>query len=144
MPMDFSKFSERALKYAVQMANEFKAQLVLVHVVEAFPIDYMLGIKSAEEANQWQVEQSEKRLQEVCGKLTREDSVAASGSVKFGKPFQEIVHFASEHQIDLIIIATHGYTGLKHIQLGSTAEMVVRHATCPVLVLPNPDHRSSV
>ena len=82
MPMDFSKFSERALKYAVQMANEFKAQLVLVHVVEAFPIDYMLGIKSAEEANQWQVEQSEKRLQEVCGKLTREDSVAASGSGK--------------------------------------------------------------
>ena len=144
MPMDFSEFSERALKYAVQMAREFKAELLLTHVVEAFPIDYMLGIKSAEEANQWQVEQSEKRLRDVCGKLTSEDSVAATGVVKFGKPFQEIVHFASEHQIDLIIIATHGYTGLKHIQLGSTAEMVVRHATCPVLVLPNRDHRSGV
>ena len=126
------------------MAKEFKAELLLVHVVEAFPIDYMLGIKSAEQANQWQVQQSEKRLREVCGKLTSEDSVAVSSSVKFGKPFQEIVHFASEHQIDLIIIATHGYTGLKHIQLGSTAEMVVRHATCPVLVLPNRNHQSSV
>ncbi|HEX5491794.1 MAG TPA: universal stress protein [Candidatus Udaeobacter sp.] len=144
VPVDFSEFSERALKYAVQMAKEFKAELLLVHVVEAFPIDYMLGIKSAEQANQWQVQQSEKRLREVCGKLTSEDSVAVSSSVKFGKPFQEIVHFASEHQIDLIIIATHGYTGLKHIQLGSTAEMVVRHATCPVLVLPNRNHQSDV
>jgi universal stress protein A len=144
VPVDFSEFSDRALQYAVQMAKEFKAELLLVHVVEAFPIDYMLGIKSAEEANQWQVEQSEKRLHSIRRKLTSEDSVSVRGSVRFGKPFQEIVKFASEHQIDLIIIATHGYTGLKHIQLGSTAEMVVRHATCPVLVLPNPDHRSGV
>ena len=53
----------------------------------------------------------------------------------FGKPFQEIARVAKERQIDLIILATHGYTGLKHIQLGSTAERVVRHAPCPVLVV---------
>jgi universal stress protein A len=142
--VDFSEFSDRALQYAARVAKEFKAELLLVHVVEAFPIDYMLGIKSAEEANQWQVEQSEKRMRKLCARLTSENSIAASGSVKFGKPFQEIVQFVRKRQIDLIIIATHGYTGLKHIQLGSTAEMVVRHASCPVLVLPNPDRHSTL
>jgi len=144
VPVDFSGFSDRALQYAVQVARQFKAELLLLHVVEAFPIDYMLGIKSAEKANQWQVEQSEKRMRELCSRLTSKNSVGATGSVKFGKPFQEIVQFARKHSIDLIIIATHGYTGLKHIQLGSTAEMVVRHATCPVLVLPNPGRQSTL
>jgi universal stress protein A len=58
--------------------------------------------------------------------------------VSFGNRFHQIVEFAHMHEIDLIIIATHGYTGLKHIQFGSTAELVVRHSACPVLVLPNP------
>jgi nucleotide-binding universal stress UspA family protein len=51
VPVDFSEFSDRAVQYAVRLAREFKAELFLLHVVEAFPIDYMLGIKSAEEAN---------------------------------------------------------------------------------------------
>jgi universal stress protein A len=141
VPLDFSEFSDRALQYAARLAREFKAELFLLHVVEAFPIDYILGIKAAEEANRRQLEQGESRLRKVSDRLTAENSITASASVSFGKPFQQIVEFARMHEIDLIIIATHGYTGLKHIQLGSTAEMVVRNATCPVLVLPNPDGR---
>jgi nucleotide-binding universal stress UspA family protein len=141
VPVDFSEFSDRALKYAVRLAREFKAKLFLLHVVEAFPIDYMLGIKSAEEANRWQLEQGGTRLSEVSDRLTAEDSITATANISFGKPFQQIVKFAHKDEIDLIVIATHGYTGLKHIQLGSTAEMVVRHARCPVLVLPGPDRR---
>jgi universal stress protein A len=141
VPTDFSEFSDRALRYAVRVARDLKAKLFVLYVVEAFPIDYVLGIKAAEEANRWQFEQGESRLRKLSARLATENSITASASVSFGKPFQQIVEFARMHEIDLIIIATHGYTGLKHIQLGSTAEMVVRHATCPVLVLPNPDRR---
>jgi universal stress protein A len=143
VPVDFSEFSDQALQYALRLAREFKAELFLLHVVEAFPIDYVLGIKAAEEANRRQLDQRESRLRKVADRLTAEHSISASASVSFGKPFQQIVQFAGIHDIDLIVIATHGYTGLKHIQLGSTAEMVVRHSTCPVLVLPNPDRRQA-
>lgn len=136
-PVDFSEFSDRALQYVLRYAQRFNAELVLVHVVEAFPIDYLMGVKSAEAANDWQRKQAGTRLGKLCRKFAAEGSIAADSVVRFGKPFQEIVKVAKERAIDLIIIATHGYTGLKHIQLGSTAEMVIRYAPCPVLVLPN-------
>ena len=127
----------------MSFAQRFNAKLLLLHVVEAFPIDYMMGIKAAETANDWQRKQAASRLQELARRLTSEASIAADSAVKFGKPFQMIVDVAKERSVDLIIIATHGYTGLKHIQLGSTAEMVVRYAPCPVLVLPNPARAES-
>ena len=142
-PVDFSPFSDRALQYAISFAERFHAELLMLHVVEAFPIDYMTGIKAAEIANDWQRKQASTRLQELARKLTSEASIAADSAVKFGKPFQVIAEVAKERGVDLIIIATHGYTGLKHIQLGSTAEMVVRYAPCPVLVLPNPARAES-
>jgi universal stress protein A len=141
-PVDFSSFSHRALQYAVSFARRFEAKLLVVHVVEAFPIDYILGIKAAKEANEWQLRQARGHLQDISSEF-EDAAVVTEGLVKFGKPFQEIVKVAMERDVDLIIIATHGYTGLKHIQLGSTAEMVVRYAPCPVLVLPNPGRTES-
>ncbi len=137
-PVDFSEFSNRALQYALTFAEQFNASLLLLHVVEAFPIDYMLGIKSAKETNEWQLKQARTRLRELSAKCVGDRAIATEMVVKFGKPFQEIANVARDHGVGLIILATHGYTGLKHIQLGSTAEMVVRYAPCPVLVLPSP------
>jgi universal stress protein A len=136
-PVDFSKPSDRALRYAIDFARRFKADLLLLHVVEAFPIDFLMGIKSAKQANEWQLQQACTHLRKLCLELTADGRILAESVVKFGKPFNEIVEVAKDRGIDLIIIGTHGYTGLKHIQLGSTAEMVVRYAPCPVLVLPN-------
>ena len=136
-PVDFSQSSDRALQYALDFATRSNAHLLLLHVVEAFPIDYMLGIKSAEQTNKWQLKQARTRLQELSLKVIGDSPISTESMVKFGKPFHEIAQVAKAEAIDLIIIATHGYTGLKHIQLGSTAEMVVRYAPCPVLVLPN-------
>jgi universal stress protein A len=136
-PVDFSEFSDRALRYALSFAQRFNAELVLVHVVEAFPIDFLMGIKSVKQANEWQLQQARTHLRKLCLELTADRRISAESVVKFGKPFNEIVEVAKDRGIDLIIIGTHGYTGLKHIQLGSTAEMVVRYAPCPVVVLPN-------
>ena len=135
VPVDFSPCSERALQYALAFAGEFNASLILLHVVEAFPIDYLVGFESSRQSNDWLIEQSRKRLKQLAWKLTAIGAITDEPIVNFGKPFQEIVQVAKDQSVDLIIIATHGYTGLKHIQLGSTTERVVRHAPCPVLVV---------
>ena len=137
VPTDFSQGSSQALGYAVSFAKQFRSHLVLIHVVEAFPIDYLLGLKSSEEANQWLMEQSRERLGDVAKRLSgaRLGRGGVETVVTFGKPFQQIAKTAQARAVDLIILATHGYTGLKHIQLGSTAERVVRYAPCPVLVV---------
>lgn len=137
VPTDFSKGSSHALDYAVSFAKQFQSHLVLIHVVEAFPIDYLLGLKWSEEANQWLMKQLRERLGDVARRLTgaRLGRGSVETMVTFGKPFQQIAKAAQARSVDLIILATHGYTGLKHIQLGSTAERVVRYAPCPVLVV---------
>ena len=83
------------------------------------------------------VEASAHSLTGTLPQVIGDSPISTESMVKFGKPFHEIAQVAKDKVIDLIIIATHGYTGLKHIQLGSTAEMVVRYAPCPVLVLPS-------
>ena len=133
--VDFSPCSERTLQYALAFAGEFNASLILLHVVEAFPIDYLVGFESSRQASDWLIEQSRKRLKRLNLKLTATDAITDEPIVNFGKPFQEIVQVAKDRGADLILIATHGYTGLKYIQLGSTTERVVRHAPCPVLVV---------
>ena len=134
VPLDFSSHSARALQYARTFARQFGARLALLHVVEAFPIDYILGLRSAKIANHYLVQQARARLQQVTKQMAGAGR-APDSWVAFGRPFREITRAAKERAVDLIILATHGYTGLRHIQLGSTAERVVRHAPCPVLVV---------
>ena len=66
--------------------------------------------------------------------------VASRAKIRTGKPFLEIIGMAKEEDVDLIIIATHGHTGVEHIIFGSTAEKVVRKAPCPVLVVRSEEH----
>ena len=135
VPLDFSPCSERGLEYALAFAGEFNASLSLLQVVDAFPIESLIGFESSRPSNDWLIEQSRKRLKQLARKLTATGAITGEPIVNFGKPFQEIVRVAKDRGVDLIILATHGYTGLKHIQLGSTTERVVRHAPCPVLVV---------
>jgi universal stress protein A len=85
---------------------------------------------------------AEKREQvvEKLRDLTRGTDVKASHVVRLGRAWQEVAEIAKEKKSDLIILATHGYTGLKHVLLGSVAEKIVRHAPCPVLTV-RPDER---
>lgn len=140
VPTDFSVCSDAAVKYGRALTEAFGATLHLLHVVqdpytqpwaaEAFPTP--LGEMLA----QWE-DQARQRLATLLPESDRTGAVIAT---IVGSPFYEIVRYASEQQIDLIVIGTHGRGPLGHMLLGSVAEKVVRKAPCPVLTVRHPQH----
>ena len=141
VPVDFSGFSTKALDYALAFANQFDARIVLLHVVEpaAYPESYMLVATALDNLNNDLIRSAQQKLRELS-KERIDDRVPSELLVRMGRAYSEIAATASELDVDLIILATHGYTGLKHVLLGSTAERVVRHAPCPVLTVRDPEH----
>lgn len=137
VPTDFSESSEYACQYALTFAHEAKAEIYLVHAIyNPLPLrGYDFGgvvealVKQAQDDLKKQIEQ------------IREKRVIVHPRVLVGVEYQEIARFAEEHQIDLIIMATHGRTGLAHAFLGSVAERVIRIAPCPVLIVKMPAHK---
>jgi universal stress protein A len=135
VPIDFSDCSYKALRYALAFAMKFRAGVILLHVIELYPVDYVFGSKSTTEASDGREEQAKARLAQLGKGCAGPDLVKVSTIVRFGRPFREIAKAAKERQVDLIITGTHGFTGFRHLQLGSTAEKVVRYAPCPVMVV---------
>lgn len=139
VPTDFSDPSMRALDYAVALAKPFKAQLTLLYVVEpityASPADLYAGVASQlGELITEQRRSSRKKLSEMQASLAKK-GVAVQAVMREGLAHQEIVETAKKLKVDLILLATHGRTGLSHLLMGSVAERVVRTAPCPVLSL---------
>jgi len=139
VPIDFSDYSKKALQYTVKFATSLKAELFLVYVIEpmVYPADLSMG--------QMVIPQSEVNLSEKAQIELEELALNEIGAslqynilIKTGKPFMEIIESASELDVDLIIISTHGHTGVEHLLFGSTSEKVVRKAPCPVLTLREP------
>ena len=132
VPTDFSEPSLKALDYAIDFTGAHNAELLLLHVVE--PIRHtrmMLDVSAILEHHR--AEAAEK-LTELEQRTLRRHRKCRS-EVHFGVPYDVIADVAKKWKADLIIIATHGYTGLYHLFLGSVAERVVRIAECPVLTL---------
>jgi nucleotide-binding universal stress UspA family protein len=139
VPIDFSDYSKNALKYAVNFVKHFKAQLYLIYVVEPviYPPDFSMGQIAIPSVDL----EMDKRAIDELNKLADQEipaEIKVKTIVKTGKPFIEIIETARDQDVDLIIIATHGHTGVEHILFGSTAEKVVRKAPCPVLTLREP------
>jgi nucleotide-binding universal stress UspA family protein len=135
VPVDFSEASRKALPYAVSLAREFGAGLRLLHVVEPsayYPFDQAHS-KTMEA-------QLTKRMSARLDLMLQSYTIDATTQVRVGSAFQEIVQEAADQNADLIVLSTHGHSGLKHVFLGSTAEGVVRHAACPVLVVREKGH----
>ena len=138
VPVDFSESSMKSLGYAMQLAKEFDATLILLHSVA---LRYFI---TSEEYARYDfpllMEQSEKtakqQMRDLVTKLRRNGAKVES-SIQIGHAGQEICARAEVEHADVIVTSTHGYTGLKHILIGSTAEFVVRHSTRPVLVVPS-------
>ena len=140
VPIDFSAESEKALAYAVPFARQFGARLTVLHVVEPVALpDFAQSFPLTIENDKVMAE-CKRHLQRVVKDLAIEPAVMEKTLVRTGRSFHEIAQAARTLKIDLIIIATHGYTGLKHALLGSTTERVVRHAPCPVLVVRSHEH----
>ena len=134
VPVDFSEASLKALRYAVAFAEQFRATLFLVHIVEPASFVNDLGNVSLTLSDRETANRLHHKLVMLGRRLVR-PSVPVKPLVCIGKPFYEIVGVAQTFDVDLIIIATQGHTGVKRALLGSTAERVVRHAPCPVLVV---------
>ena len=142
VPTDFSKFSQIALTYASALAEKFTAALYLLHVVQdlAVFIPDMITVAPPPAPT---VEQMTKAVQDAFDRIVKEnklDRFPIHREVREGTPFYEIVRYAKEQKIDLIIMGTHGHTGLTHMLLGSVTEKVVRKAPCPVLTIRHPEH----
>jgi nucleotide-binding universal stress UspA family protein len=143
VPTDFSEYSNNALKYGCALSEKFSSELHLLHVLQdlvamvpepglAFPPpgNYMQELQAS-------AEQALKQLPEdgwACGPTVIR-------ATRNGPPFVEIVRYAREHAIDLIVIGTHGRGGLAHMLLGSVAEKVVRKSPCPVLTVRPDQHQ---
>jgi len=139
VPIDFSDYSKSALKYAVNFAKSFNADIILIYVVEPiiYPPDFSMGQIAMPSINtEWDDRAKDELLKLAKSEIA--DIANVKTVIKTGKPFVEIIETAKEENIDLIIIATHGHSGVEHILFGSTAEKVVRKAPCPVLTLREP------
>lgn len=135
VPLDFSNPSKTALPWAARFAESFDAETVLFNVTEIFPIDRVMGREMTNHAITPLMEEARVALERMANNLSTATGVKASASVSNGVPHKEICRVAHESGTDLIVLTTHGYSGLKHSWLGSTAERVVRRADCPVLVV---------
>jgi len=135
--VDFSDYSRAALRYATFLAENFGAALTLVHSVEpyVYPEDLSAGCTLEELDARWMQKQKEK-LETL--RQTIKEGIPATVVVTMGTAWNRIIGTAKSWNADLIVIGTHGRTGLKHALMGSTAERVVRHAACPVLVVHAP------
>ncbi|MBI3417502.1 MAG: universal stress protein [Verrucomicrobia bacterium] len=139
VPTDFSETSRQALRYALAFAAQFGAELTLLHVItppdaygEYGVVDLAGLVRSLQEASDGEL-----------AKLAAAEvppTVTARTITRSGTPAQEIIATAGENESDLIIVSTHGRTGLKHVLLGSIAENIVRRAPCPVLVVREREH----
>jgi nucleotide-binding universal stress UspA family protein len=140
VPIDFSPKSKKALGYAVRLAQQFHARLTLQYVVEPVGLpDFAKSFPLAMENDQVKAI-SKGQLERVIKEEGISQNIIEKVLVSYGSAFQEIANAARTLKVDIIVISTHGYTGLKHVLLGSTTERVVRHAPCPVLVVRSQEH----
>jgi nucleotide-binding universal stress UspA family protein len=135
-PTDFSEFSKQALEYASGFAQQFGAKLTLLYVVE-LPTFPMEGYISPDLGTTLLVDLERGASEELARLLPEAEAARLSVDrrVTVGTPHRSIVETAASEHVDLIVMATHGRTGLSHLLIGSVAERVVRTAPCPVLTI---------
>ena len=134
-PTDFSAIAEKAVEYAVFLASSHNAELQLLHVVDYLHgfDNYLILSMTPHEISERMEKHANEDLSEVVNQI--KESVKTEKAVRHGKASVQIIKMAREMKADLIVMGSHGRTGLSHVIIGSVAEAVVRHAYCPVLVV---------
>lgn len=140
-PTDLSPLSLAAADAARDLARRLGARL---HVIYVAPILVPDSTIAMETAGDWLVSSADIRgsAKRALDRLIRDyfrDDRTVTRDVRHGTPWQEICEYARSHSVDMIVMATHGSSGLKHALLGSVAERVVQHSSCPVLIVKDPD-----
>ncbi|UJS18219.1 MAG: universal stress protein [Candidatus Jettenia sp.] len=143
-PIDFSPCSTYALNYAIDLSMKDQASLYLIYVIETHINNVGDVVKQIDlSLEDQQTDNLKIRLINLIPGKTREKIYVDTFIVK-GIPFVEIIKAAKDKQVDLIIMGTHGRTGLKHILIGSVAERVIQKAPCPVLSIRLPEQLFSM
>ena len=133
VPVDFSDYSKSTVEYAVLLAGRFHASIDLVHVIEPFAYDVTDTAQVVDHYGAL-IRIADRLMINARERITRR-GIKVRSLVLRGSPAPEIVNEARRRRADLIIMGTHGRTGLEHLMLGSVAERVVRLAPCPVLTV---------
>jgi nucleotide-binding universal stress UspA family protein len=140
VPHDFSETSDAAVTYGIALARNFHAQLYFLNVSDQAQSDmeteFPLGLDSAVQ------DAARERLLKIVTPQ-EQTQLRPEFTIRSGSPSAEIVRYANENNVDLIVMGTHGRGFVGHVVLGSVAEKVVRTAPCPVLTVRNP-HRGFV
>ena len=137
--IDFSESSDFAFEYALTLARQFQAELTVMHVINE-PVDlrgFYVPHISFEQLEKEIEEGAEKMMEKFC-RTKMGDFSRYTTAVVAGIPYEEVLRKAEETGASLIVLGTHGRTGIDHLIFGSTAERVVRSAACPVLTIRMP------
>jgi nucleotide-binding universal stress UspA family protein len=137
VPTDFSKFSTNALKQAVDIAKQHKSRIYLLHVIgiiQTCVVDYCFDKATIDQLEQKSSDSSRSMMEKQIKKAVKGEGVEIIPVIRKGTPYEEILQEQQEKKIDLIVIASHGSTGLLHHLMGSVAAKVTKGAKCPVLL----------
>lgn len=138
LPTDFSDTAEHTLGYAREMAERFGAEVHVLHVVaDPTPQEWAIGAAAlvvSDLLKTWETD-AERRLAGISL-----DGIETVRAIRVGHAFVEILRYATDNAIDMIVMGTHGRGPVEHLLLGSVAETVVRKAPCPVLTVRHPGH----
>lgn len=145
VPTDFSECARSAERYAVELARMFGSTLHYLYAVE--PIDTFATVSGVEQSIYFDVlkdlrSSAQEQLERIAATLTAE-GLSVVTAVRDGRASDVIVEYATEHNISLICIATHGRRGFSHLLLGSTTERVIRRAPCPLFVVRGVDRSTT-
>jgi len=139
VPTDFSRYSDAALKKAVDMAGRHDAKIYLLHVIDKgiqnCAIDYCLDYAIIEALKKDSMREARAKLKKEADEITKNKKVKITFDIKRGFPAEVILSEQKAKKIDLVVIASHGKTGIMKQMIGSVADKVVKGATCPVMVV---------
>ncbi|MCX5834884.1 MAG: universal stress protein [Deltaproteobacteria bacterium] len=136
VPTDFSEHSDRALKDAVDIAIQNKSRINLLHVVDKLQpwiVDYCIKEEVLMAVEKESIRVSREKMEKEVSRIAKEQKLDIAFNVKTGVPYEEIIKEQQNKKADLIVIASHGRTGLLH-HMGSVADKVIRSAQCPVFL----------
>ena len=142
IPVDFSENSIAALNYACALAEKYAAELHLLHALEIHPIttpDFGMGLDLPRYAEEPRASAAKKLGQLLDPTWSQKHAVVQA--IVEGSPVKEIIGYARMQTIDLIVVSTHGRTGLAHVLMGGVTENIVRMAPCPVLTVRPHGHQ---
>lgn len=140
VPTDFSGYADKSLQVAIDLARQYTSKVFLLHVVGLViqcTVDYCLDPRTSTLVETEAIESAKKRIQTLLGKFPDSKSVDIVADIRKGTPYEEILKAQQEKKADLIVMGSHGQSGLVRHLMGSVTEKVIRQAKCSVLLVKN-------